>query len=152
MNAVHYCFLRPTSVLTEVQMSAVNPSELSRIALFAGLDDSDQRVVATWLDVGAFDPGYKLTHEGASGYAFFVLHDGTADVIVGGKAVRSLGAGDFFGELSMLGDGRQTATVTITAPSTVWTMFGTRFRELQQQHPEIAAAIEKVAAERVSPQ
>ncbi|HZV27351.1 MAG TPA: cyclic nucleotide-binding domain-containing protein [Acidothermaceae bacterium] len=99
-------------------MSAVNPSELSRIALFAGLDDSDQRVVATWLDVGEFDPGYKLTHEGASGYAFFVLHDGTADVIVGGKVVRTLGAGDFFGELSMLGDGRQTATVTITAPST----------------------------------
>jgi hypothetical protein len=31
-------------------------------------------------------------------------------------------------------------------------MFGTRFRELQQQHPEIAAAIEKVAAERVGPQ
>ncbi len=76
-------------------MSAVNPSDLSRIALFAGLDDSDQRVVATWLDVGEFDPGYKLTHEGASGYAFFVLHDGTADVIVGGKVVRTLGAGDF---------------------------------------------------------
>lgn len=133
-------------------MSSVNPSELSRIALFARLDEPDQRVVASWLDVGEFDPGYKLTHQGASGYAFFVLHAGAADVIVGGNVVRTLGPGDFFGELSMLGDGRQTATVRITTPSTVWTMFGTRFRELQQQHPQIAGAIEKVAAERVSPQ
>jgi CRP/FNR family cyclic AMP-dependent transcriptional regulator len=133
-------------------MSALNPSDLSGIALFAGLDESDQRLVASWLDVGEFDAGYKLTHEGASGYAFFVLHTGAANVIVGGNVVRTLGPGDFFGELSMLGNGRQTATVTITTPSTVWTMFGTRFRELQQQHPEIAAAIEKVAAERVSPQ
>src|ERR1039457_7655751 len=93
-----------------------------------------------------------MTHEGASGYAFFVLHAGAADVVVGGNVVRTLGPGDFFGELSMLGDGRQTATVTVTRPSTIWTMFGTRFRELQQQHPEIAAAIEKVATERGRPQ
>jgi CRP/FNR family cyclic AMP-dependent transcriptional regulator len=133
-------------------MSSLDPSDLSRVALFAGLDVPDQRVVATWLDVGEFEPGYKMTHEGASGYAFFVLHAGAADVVVGGNVVRTLGPGDFFGELSMLGDGRQTATVTVARPSTIWTMFGTRFRELQQQHPEIAAAIEKVAAERVSPQ
>ena len=133
-------------------MSSLNASDLSRIALFAGLSESDQQVVATWLDVGEFAPGYKLTHEGASGYAFYVLYHGAADVVVGGSVVRTLGAGDFFGELSMLGNGRQTATVTVTAPSTVWTMFGTRFRELQQQHPEIAAAIEKVAAERVGSQ
>jgi CRP-like cAMP-binding protein len=133
-------------------MSSVNPSDLSRIALFAGLAGPDQQVVASWLDVGEFAPGYKLTHEGASGYAFFVLHAGAADVVVGGNVVRTLGPGDFFGELSMLGNGRQTATVTVTAPSTVWTMFGTRFRELQQQHPEIAASIEKVASERVGQQ
>ena len=133
-------------------MSSVNPSDLSRVALFAGLDEPDQRIVATWLDTGEFSPGYKLTHEGASGYAFYVLHDGAADVVVGDSVVRKLGPGDFFGELSMLGDGRQTATVTVTKPSTIWTMFGSRFRELQQEHPAIAAAIEKVAAERVNPQ
>ena len=133
-------------------MSSVNPSDLSHIALFAGLAEPDQQVVASWLDVGEFAPGYKLTHEGASGYAFFVLHAGAADVVVGGNVVRTLGPGDFFGELSMLGNGRQTATVTVTTPSTVWTMFGTRFRELQQQHPEIASSIERVASERVSPQ
>ncbi|HEY0869228.1 MAG TPA: cyclic nucleotide-binding domain-containing protein, partial [Acidothermaceae bacterium] len=114
--------------------------------------EADQRIVASWLDTGEFSAGYKLTHEGASGYAFYVLHDGAADVVVGGNVVRTLGPGDFFGELSMLGDGRQTATVTVTAPSTIWTMFGSRFRELQQEHPAIAAAIEKVAAERVTPQ
>ena len=105
-------------------MSSLDPSDLSRVALFAGLDVPDQRVVATWLDVGEFEPGYKMTHEGASGYAFFVLHAGAADVVVGGNVVRTLGPGDFFGELSMLGDGRQTATVTVTRPSTIWTMSG----------------------------
>jgi CRP/FNR family cyclic AMP-dependent transcriptional regulator len=131
-------------------MALVTSSDLATTALFAGLDEPSRRVVAEWLEVDAVLPGHHLTHEDTMGYAFYVLHQGTADVFVNGKVVRTLGPGDFFGEISILGDGRQTATVTVTSPATVWTMFGTRFRQLQQEHPEIAAAIEKVASERLA--
>jgi CRP/FNR family transcriptional regulator, cyclic AMP receptor protein len=131
-------------------MALVSSADLATTSLFAALDEPSRSIVGEWLEVDAVLPGHHLTHEDTMGYAFYVLHQGTADVFVNGKVVRTLGPGDFFGEISILGDGRQTATVTVTSPATVWTMFGTRFRQLQQQHPEIAVAIEKVASERLA--
>ena len=87
-------------------------------------------------------PASKLTGEGASGYSFYVLRDGAATVSIDGSEVRTLAPGDFFGELALLGDGRRTATVTTAAPSRVLVLFGTEFRQLQQEYPEIAARIE----------
>jgi CRP-like cAMP-binding protein len=131
-------------------MSQVNAPDLARVTLFAGLSEASLQIIASWLEVNHVAPGWALTHEGAPGYAFSVLHSGTADVIVHGTIVRQLGPGDFFGEIAILGNGRQTATVTVTSPAEVWTMFGTRFRELQQQHPDIADAIALTAAERLA--
>ena len=54
----------------------------------------------------------------------------------------TLGPGDFFGELAILGDGRRTATVTTATPAQVLVLFGTEFRRLQQEYPEIAERIE----------
>jgi CRP-like cAMP-binding protein len=53
----------------------------------------------------------------------------------------AVGAGDFFGELSIIGDGHRTATVKTTSHVTVWSMFGTRFQSLEQQFPELAERI-----------
>jgi CRP-like cAMP-binding protein len=131
-------------------MKSVDVSDLASTSLFAGLPEASLRVVAEWLEVDEAPAGWELTHQGAAGYAFFVLHEGTADVYVDGSVVRTLGPGDFFGEIAILGSGRQTATVRLTSPAIFWTMFGTRFRELQVRHPDIAAAIERTAAERLS--
>jgi voltage-gated potassium channel len=84
----------------------------------------------------------KLTGEGAAGYSFFVLREGTATVSIDGDEIRTLVAGDFFGELALLGDGRRTATVTAASPSRVLVLFGTEFRRLQREHPELAERIE----------
>jgi CRP-like cAMP-binding protein len=129
-------------------MGTPTADDVGSVELFAGLADADREIVAAWLDVEHVDPGRHLTHQGASGYAFFVLRSGSADVLVDGAVVRTMTPGDFFGELSMLGSGRQTATVSVTAPAEVWTMFGTRFRELQVQFPHIAATIEQTASSR----
>jgi CRP-like cAMP-binding protein len=118
-------------------MSQVNAPDLARVTLFAGLSEASLQIIASWLEVNHVAPGWAL-------------HSGTADVIVHGTIVRQLGPGDFFGEIAILGNGRQTATVTVTSPAEVWTMFGTRFRELQQQHPDIADAIALTAAERLA--
>jgi ATP-binding cassette subfamily B protein len=131
-------------------MTSIDVSDLAVTPLFAGLGDAELRVLSEWLEVEEVSPGRDLTHEGAAGYAFFVLQEGSAHVIIGGDVVRTLEAGDFFGEIAILGGGRQTATVRITTPAVVWTMFGTRFREMQQDYPDLAAAIERTAGERLA--
>ncbi len=116
--------------------------DLAGIPLFDALEPEERAVIAPWFELEDVSPGVNLTGEGASGYSFFVLRDGTATVTINGIEVRTLGPGDFFGELALLGDGRRTATVTTAAPSRVLVLFGTEFRQLQQEQPKIAARIE----------
>jgi CRP/FNR family transcriptional regulator, cyclic AMP receptor protein len=123
-------------------MAAAAADDLVGIPLFDTLEPDERAAIAPWFEHQDVSPGVKLTGEGAQGYSFFVLRDGAATVSVDGSEVRTLGPGDFFGELAILGDGRRTATVTTAAPSRVLVLFGTEFRRLQQEYPELAAQIE----------
>jgi voltage-gated potassium channel len=123
-------------------MLAATADDLARAPVFGSLGREELAMIAPWFELHEVSPGVNLTGEGAPGYSFFVLRDGAATVTINGIEVRTLGAGDFFGELAILGDGRRTATVTTTTPSHVLVLFGTEFRRLQQECPEIAAQIE----------
>jgi CRP/FNR family transcriptional regulator, cyclic AMP receptor protein len=125
-------------------------AELSGIPLFNSLAESELDELATWFDVETTGEGVRLTGEGASGYSFFVLLDGSAAVTSAGAEIATLLPGDFFGEMAILGDGRRSATVTTTSPSRVLTLFGTEFRQLQQAHPQIAQQIKAAMRERAS--
>ena len=128
-------------------MAAATPDDLVGVPLFDALGSDERAVIAPWFELENVGPGVKLTGEGASGYSFFVLRDGTASVTIDGSEVRKLGAGDFFGELAILGDGRRTATVTTASPSRVLVLFGTEFRRLQQEYPDTVARIENALRE-----
>jgi voltage-gated potassium channel len=123
-------------------MAPAAADDLAGIPLFDTLEPDERAAIAPWFELEDVSPGMKLTGEGASGYSFYVLRDGAATVTIDGIEVRTLGPGDFFGELALLGEGRRTATVTAAAPSRVLVLFGTEFRQLQQEYPEIASRIE----------
>jgi CRP-like cAMP-binding protein len=128
-------------------MSAAAAEDLAGIPLFDSLEPDERAAIAPWFELENVSPGVNLTGEGASGYSFFVLRGGTATVTVSGEEVRVLGPGDFFGELALLGDGRRTATVTTATEAQVLVLFGTEFRRLQQEQPEIAERIESALRE-----
>jgi CRP-like cAMP-binding protein len=125
------------------------PEELAAIPIFASLSGDDLRTLAPWFAVQEAGEGVCLTGEGAPGYSFYVLSEGTAAVTIGGAQVSTLGPGDVFGEAAILGDGRRTATVTATSPSRLFVLFGTEFRTLQQKLPQTGAAIEALMQERL---
>ena len=123
-------------------MAPAAPDDLTGIPLFETLEADERDAIAPWFELEAVSAGVKLTGEGATGYSFFVLREGTATVTIDNIEVRTLGPGDFFGELALLGAGRRTATVTTESPSQVLVLFGTEFRRLQQEYPELAERIE----------
>jgi CRP-like cAMP-binding protein len=123
-------------------MPAAAADDLARVPLFDMLEPEERTVIAPWFEVQDVSTGVKLTGEGASGYSFFVLLEGTATVTIDGIEVRTLEPGAFFGEIAILGDGRRTATVTTASPARVLVLFGTEFRQLQQEYPDLAAQIE----------
>jgi CRP-like cAMP-binding protein len=128
--------------------------DLRALALFDSLDEAQLQELSSWFHVQNGGEGVRLVGEGARGYTFFVILDGTALVTVDGDSLGTLGPGDFFGEIAILGDGRRTATITSTSPVRMLVLFGTEFRQLEAAHPqivdEIAAAMQSRLAQRIS--
>lgn len=124
--------------------------DLSRSPLLSGLTDEAREVLAERLEIEEFDAGRRLVTEGRVGYSFYLIDEGTVSVEHDGRSVRRLGPGDYFGEIAILGEGRRTATVTAVEPVVAWTMFGTHFRSLQAERPDVAAALEEAMGERLA--
>ena len=118
-----------------------DPAQLANVPLFAELTPQEREELAGWTEVREVLAGQPVTLEGASGYTFFVIQSGTADVHEGEEKVRELGPGDFFGEMAILGEGRRRGTVVATSPLTVLAMFGTEFRRLEAELPELGERI-----------
>jgi CRP-like cAMP-binding protein len=124
-------------------------ADLERIPLFASLSESELEELAEWFEVKSTVAEMQLIDEGTGGYSFFALADGQARVTANDKEIATLNPGDCFGEMALLGDGRRTASVTTTTPTTVYVMFGTEFRRLERSHPEIVAQIRALMRERL---
>ena len=122
---------------------------LRAIPLFSELSDEDLEKLASWLTVEEVSEGRRLTPEGASGYQFYVIEAGTVEVRRSQEPIASLGPGDFFGEMAIMGDGHRIADVVATSPMTIFAMFGTSFRELEASLPDVAAEIRAKMQERL---
>jgi hypothetical protein len=59
--------------------------ELAAIPIFSSLSEADLRELVTWLDVQTVSEGVRLTGEGAAGYSFFVLAQGSGESDAGAR-------------------------------------------------------------------
>ena len=117
---------------------AIDAADFQNVPLFEGLTDDELVHLAGQFEERTFLEGHHLTTEGASGYLFFVILEGTADASVDDRQVGTLGPGDFFGEVAMLGDtGRRMAVVLATSDMRVAVMFGAEFRVMENEVPQV---------------
>jgi len=130
-------------------LATADISDLAALPLLASLAEQELSEIAPWFDVKEVGAGVRLVGEGTTGTTFFVLAEGSVDVTAGGERIASLGRGEFFGEMALLGLGRRTATVTTTSEARVLVIVGDDFRRLQSRFPAVAAQIEATMAERL---
>jgi CRP-like cAMP-binding protein len=123
--------------------------QLAEVPLFESLSTDELRAIATLSDLRQEDAGAILVGEGAPGYSLFVLQNGSASVTSGGETLATLGPGDFFGEIALLGEGVRTATVTASSPVTLVVMFGSDFRVFERDFPGASAAMRRAMADRL---
>lgn len=126
-----------------------DPSDLASLQLFDSLSDSELAEVAPWFEVREVGADVRLVGEGATGYSFFVICDGEVAVTAHSDEIATLRAGEFFGELALLGAGRRTATATTSKPSRLLVLFGGDFTRLRTRFPAIAAEFEAAMQRRL---
>jgi CRP-like cAMP-binding protein len=130
---------------------AVDVARIQNVPLFADLTAEQRQSVADKLEERSVETGRHLATEHGAGYFFFVIEQGTADVLHDGNVIASFGPGDFFGEAAIFRTFRRTATVTATSPMTVFAMFGADFAVLVDKIPPLKASIDAAMAERLPP-
>lgn len=123
---------------------------LKRVPLFQDLRDRELKVLATRFTDRSFTAGQELTAEGQGAAGFFVIESGEAVVSVEGEARRTLGPGDYFGEIALINRGTRTATITATTDGKSYGLTPWEFRPLVEQNAAIAWPMLEALAARVS--
>jgi CRP/FNR family transcriptional regulator, cyclic AMP receptor protein len=111
---------------------------LKRVPLFSDLEGRELQQIANSMKQRTFSAGQSIAVEGQSGVGFFVIEDGRATVSVGGDEVRTLGPGDYFGEVALITQGARTATVTAETDLKTYGMTFWEFRPLVEDTPSIS--------------
>jgi CRP/FNR family cyclic AMP-dependent transcriptional regulator len=123
---------------------------LARAPLFSTLSRSDLLELAKLTEDLEVEEGRVLAREGDIGQEFFVIVDGEVSVSKDGQQVRTLGPGDFFGEIALIWDSpRRTATVTAKTPLRFFVLTRQAFKSLIERHAELEKCVLEAIEERV---
>jgi CRP/FNR family transcriptional regulator, cyclic AMP receptor protein len=118
---------------------------LRQIPLFADMSDADLRKIATFATEDSAEEGKTLIHEGDYATELIAIEEGTAEVLHDGRSIATLGPGDVFGEMGVLGKELRNASVVATSPIrtvklTTW--------EIKRLPPQTVARLRELVEER----
>ncbi len=122
---------------------------IKSVPLFSDLDNRELKEVAESMKERTFAAGETVTQEGTGGAGFFVVEEGSATVSVGGQDVRTIGAGDYFGEIGLIADIDRTATITADTDLHCYGMTFWDFRPLVESNASIAWKLLQAMAQRL---
>ena len=137
--------------LDGVGMAPADALELLRsLPIFRPLPAPIIEELAGKLVVVSASPGDEVIREGDAGDRFYLIGSGEVDISSKGRAVATLGAGDYFGEIALLRDVPRTATVVARSEARLYALERDEFLSAVTGHPESAEAADAVVASRLS--
>ena len=127
---------------------------LESIELFAGLEAEDRRPLAAALRRKLLSPQESVVEQGDTGDSLYILAEGALDVLVtagqppADVRVATLGAGDFFGEMSLLTGEPRRATVRSATAAVIFELSRDTVARLIEYRPDIGETLSRAVAER----
>jgi CRP/FNR family transcriptional regulator, cyclic AMP receptor protein len=122
---------------------------LKQSPLFEGLSRKQLVALARLTDDIEVPAGTVLCGQGQRGQEFFVIIEGEATVTRGGKAVATIGSGDFFGEIALLEHVVRTATVRAATPLRFFVVSDRAFQAVLDTDPKVERKVLRALARRV---
>lgn len=122
---------------------------LRTVPIFAGLGRREIERLGQLCDEVDLPAGRVLMRQGESGGEAIVIVEGRARVERDGRTVAERTSGDVIGEISLLGEGPRTATVTLTEPSRLLVIGHREFHTLMDEMPSVRLTILSALAQRI---
>jgi CRP/FNR family transcriptional regulator, cyclic AMP receptor protein len=128
----------------------IDTDSLARLALFADLTGPQLEALAHAVDEERHARGERVLREGFSGSAFYVILAGEAAVQIDGQERARLGAGEFFGDVSILTGEPVGADVVVTSEELrCGVLPGRELKPLLLSYPQLALRMLEFTARRL---
>jgi len=105
--------------------------ELATVPLFDHVPRRVLEVIGANVDEVRVEAGETLIREGHRNDAFWIVMEGEADMMIGGRKHRDIGPRQFFGATSMLDGKPAVATVVSKTPMRAYVASAEQFRALE---------------------
>jgi CRP-like cAMP-binding protein len=126
----------------------MEPERLSSFTLFDGLSADELAACAAPFQEIVVLSDHNVAREGDAAYAFFIVLEGELDVHHDFQRIRTLGPGDFFGEIGLETSGTRSAHVAARGRVKLAKLMAWDYRAMVERHPMIRDRIAAVIAER----
>ena len=123
---------------------------IRRAPLFSACSRKELEAIASIADEIDLPKNKTLIREGERGREFFIILEGQAEVKKGRRSIRTMGPGDFFGEIALIANTPRTATVVAKTPLRALVITDRAFRALMDKMPELQGKVMQVLAERLN--
>jgi small-conductance mechanosensitive channel/CRP-like cAMP-binding protein len=125
---------------------------IDAVTLFRSLSDAERDELSKRLKYAPFTRGEAITHQGDPADWLYLIEDGTASVRVTEhgveREVTRLGAGSFFGEMSLLTGAPRTATVVAETDVECFRLDKQAFQGVIEKRPDLAQELAAVLSQR----
>ena len=114
---------------------------LAKSPFLSGLSRKDLEQVGRLADEVDVPAGRVVLREGEIGQEFFVIVEGGVDIERDGRRLRTMGPGEFFGDIALVTERPLSATVTTNADSQLLVVGHREFHELLDRFPAIRLSV-----------
>jgi CRP-like cAMP-binding protein len=121
---------------------------LRAVPIFTPLPIATLERMAAELEPMEARAGDVLVREGETGDRFYLIDEGSVDITIAMRPVRSLGPGEYFGEIALVRDVPRTATVTAGSDVRLYALRRAEFLAAARSRPASARAAEAIAHSR----
>lgn len=122
---------------------------VEKVSLFAGLSARELQQIARLVHELELPAGTRLATAGEPGGEMFVIVEGEAAVRTPSERTAVLGAGDFFGEMSLIDEEPRSATVDATTPMRLLVLGERDFWRVLNETPSIVRKVMQMLSRRV---